>query len=662
MIPVLTPETSISELPGVGPKVQAALERLGISTIQQLIEYLPRRLEDRSQTRTINQLRIDEEVVLEVMIKSVSSRKSKKGTLIIQVNGEDVTGKIPVLWFNQRYLLRYLQPGQTLRVFGAKKIAPTLGNPFFVKTIVTEAAIVPIYRSTATLSQAIMRKLIHTATSAIVEVPALLPEDASNKKTLLVACHADPSEAKLEAAKTLLAREELLLLGVALNQITAKEQLVGPKIKVDEKFLKTIVSNLPYQLTEGQRKAAWEIISDVAAGTPMRRVMYGEVGSGKTIIALLVAAAVIRGGQKVAMLVPTTTLAEQQARVAKVIFGAQNLSVAMVIGERKENHAEADLIIGTQALLQKQLRMPEIGLVIIDEQQRLGVNDRQHLIEANPAAHMLMMTATPIPRSLAHIIFGQMKLTYLRGKPVHQKAITTMVFDENNRAVIETEIEGRICRGEPGYVICPLIESDDEIVEDLFSVERKAVAKEAKRLKERFPNFTITPLHGRLKGDEKTKILRKFRAGEIDILVSTTVVEVGIDNPNATWILVEEADCFGLASLHQLRGRVGRGELQSVCFLAKRAGITELGVKRLDAVATTTDGLELAEADLQLRGPGELIGVEQSGLPNLRYANWQDLDLVKKMFARAEKIVQDGVDKYPAIQKALEKFETIQIS
>ncbi len=392
----------------------------------------------------------------------------------------------------------------------------------------------------------------------------------------------------------------------------------------------------------------------------MRRMLYGEVGSGKTIIALLVAATVISAGKKVAMLVPTTTLAEQQARVAKEILGTQNIKVAMVTSERKENHIDADLIIGTQSILQKQLGLDSVALVIVDEQQRLGVNDRQHLINENPTAHMLMMTATPIPRSLAHILFGQMALSYLRGRPAHQKPVGTIIFDEKNRAEIESKIEERVRRGEPGYVICPLIESnDDEIVEDLLATERKAVAKEAKRLNDRFPNFKIALMHGRLKGDEKTKILNKFRRNEIDILVSTTVVEVGIDNPNATWILVEEADCFGLATLHQLRGRVGRGEKESVCFLAKRGSITDLGVQRLNAVVATNDGLELAEADLKLRGPGELTGVEQSGLPKLRYANWQDLDLVKEMFERSEKIVQDGVEKYPAIVRAMKRFEII---
>lgn len=663
MTQLLTPETSVDQLPGVGPKISAALERLGVTTIQQLLEYLPRRLEDRSQTRAINQLRFNEEVVITVTIASVHQRKSKRGTLIIQADGIDETGKIPILWFNQRYLLRQLLPGQTLKVFGAKKVAPALGNPFFAKTIVNEASILPVYRSTAALPQAVMRKLIKAASNAVSALPALLPEE-SNKKELLDNCHADPTEEKVATARRLLAKEELLLLGVALGKNGSQSTSTKHKVVADNSYLRAIVESLPYQLSDGQRKAAWEIINDLAANAPMRRVLYGEVGSGKTVIALLVAAAVIRSGQMVAILVPTTTLAEQQARVAKTILGAHNINVALVTSERKEDHTSAQLIIGTQALLQKQLLLPSIGLVIIDEQQRLGVRERQHLIDQNPTAHLLMMTATPIPRSLAHIIFGQMALSYLRGKPAHQLPVKTVVFEETNRASVEKEIAARVAAGEPGYVICPLIESsDDEIVEDLLAAERKAVGKEAKRLKERFPDFTIALLHGRLKGDQKTAILQKFRDNKIDILVSTTVVEVGIDNPNATWILIEEADIFGLATLHQLRGRVGRGAKASVCFLSKRSSITEYGERRLEAVATTTDGLALAEADLQLRGPGELTGIEQSGLPRLRYANWQDLDLVKEMFARAQKIVQDGVENYPTIASAVEKLEiTNQIS
>ncbi len=657
----LFPTSPVTDLSGVGPKIAQALDKLGITTVGQLVEYLPRRLEDRSITRRINELRPEEEVVVEATVTAVSSRKSKRGVLIIQANCEDETGKIALLWFNQRYLLRYLQPGQQLKVYGCKKIAPSLGNPFFVKTIVERAEVVPIYRSSKNLSQAMFRKLLRQAVQSIISLPTLLP-DGPNKKGVLQRCHNNPSERNVAEAQRLLAEEELLLLGVALQQNNQHLPSSEP-IKIDEAFLRSLVDELPYQLTDGQRKATWEIMTDLTSSTPMRRLLYGEVGSGKTIIALLVASAIIRTKKKVAILVPTTALAEQQARVAKAILEPIGMKIALVTSDRKDNHTDADLIIGTQALLQKALIMPEVSLVIIDEQQRLGVRERQQLIEQNPTAHLLMMTATPIPRSLAHIIFDQMKLTYLRGKPEHQKQVETIIFNETDRVKTEQEIERRVTAGEPGYVICPLIESsDDEIVEDLFTAERRTINKEVKRLKERFPSFSIALLHGRLSATEKTKILTDFRSSNIDILVSTTVVEVGIDNPNATWILIEEADCFGLSSLHQLRGRVGRGDKASVCFLAKRASITPLGEQRLEAISQTTDGLELAEADLRLRGPGELVGVEQSGLPRLRYANWQDLDLVKTTFAKAKEIVQDGIDRYPTLQEALEQMDTTQIS
>lgn len=654
--------TSTLELPGVGPKVADSLARLGISTIGELASYLPMRLEDRSVLRSVAALWPGEMVVISGTIKSVHQRKSKRGLTIIQAILADDSGEIPVLWFNQRYLIGQLRPGMALMVYGAKRLSPSLGNPFFVKKIITQPGMVPIYRTTRGLSQAMLGKLIGRAALLLRDQPSLLPNESRRKGEALVSAHHQPSLENLSVAKSILADEELLLLGLSIASSTIQTNR-ATTYPVDEKLLKRVTASLPYGLTDGQRRAAWEILKDIGTQSPMRRVMYGEVGSGKTIVSLLAAAIVAQAGGRVLILVPTSTLADQQALVARSILEPLGLRVAKRTGGHKEDDRRASVVIGTQALLQKSFET-QADLIIIDEQQRFGVAERHYLLEQNPAAHLLLMTATPIPRSLAHILFGQMKLTYLRGKPSHQLPVTTQVFTDPERSVILADIGRRLKRGEPGYVICPLIDVDEEeLIENYLQGERKTVDQEVRRLSEQFPAAKVAALHGRLKANQKEKILIDFKSGRIDILVATTVVEVGIDNPDASWILVEEADRFGLAQLHQLRGRVGRGQAASICYLAKREQISPYGAERLEAIQALDEGLALAEADLALRGPGELVGLEQSGLPRLRYADWREIEKTKRLFALAEKIVHDGIDQYPAVAAELKRYEQkIQIS
>jgi ATP-dependent DNA helicase RecG len=314
-----------------------------------------------------------------------------------------------------------------------------------------------------------------------------------------------------------------------------------------------------------------------------------------------------------------------------------------------DNHV--DIVIGTHALLENNDQLKNLGLVIIDEQHRFGVAQREKLLSRKVTPHLLMMTATPIPRSLAQTLFGHLEITYIAGKPPSQKKVTTQIFNENERSQIDNEIAARLKRGEPGYVICPLI-TETHSVQSLLDTDRKAVASEHRRLTKEFPDARITTLHGRLKSSEKESIVSDFRAGKIDILLSTTVVEVGIDNQAATWILIEEADRFGLAQLHQLRGRVGRGEKESICFLMD-SGVSDKGRERLEALQKTDEGLALAEEDLRLRGPGELIGFEQSGLPPLKHFDWSEPEFFGAVFAEAKKIINDGVEKYPLIADSL---------
>jgi ATP-dependent DNA helicase RecG len=357
-------------------------------------------------------------------------------------------------------------------------------------------------------------------------------------------------------------------------------------------------------------------------------------------VAIIAALAVIRSGRRVVLLAPTLALVSQLAAVTRELLASENVTIAVRTGVVKDDLDAADLVIGTHALLEQSAVLSNVGLVIIDEQHRFGVEERNHLLTQHPNTHLLMMTATPIPRSLAQTIFSHLELTTISGKPTHQQAVETVIFADGRRADVEKEIAVRLARGEPGYVICPLIEAGEQEGADTSLVERRAVTKELARLKKVFPNRRIAMLHGRLKGVEKEQIITDWRAGAYDILLSTTVVEVGIDNPQASWVLIEEADRFGLSQLHQLRGRVGRGRARSVCFLAD-SGQSSLGQERLAVIQSTTDGLKLAEEDLRLRGPGELLGVAQSGLPLLRAMQWSDTAAIKKIFTAAQDLLDD---------------------
>ncbi len=656
---------SVSSLNGVGESIAAKLVNLDISTINSLCFYLPSRIEDLSHLTTISSLRPNEETVIQGEILRISSRRSQKGALIIQAQLFDDTGSISVLWFNQRFLLQQLRPGQKLYIVGAKKIAPKLSNPFFAKKIIAELGFVPIYPTTAGLTQGKIRTLIKQCSPACQQIASLLPTVYSKELgfpelgSQLARSHFQPKEEELAALKRRLGFEELFLLALRIRAAKkANPSLKGKSYKVDETLLQKLIGTLPFGLTASQKKAAWEIISGFNQASPTTRLLYGEVGSGKTAVALLVATLMWSNGQKVAWLNPTVSLAHQQAEVLIKYLSPLGVKVALVTSDQKVDATKADVIIGTQAILHRHQQIKNLGLVIADEQHRFGVEQRQLLLEKNPDAHLLMMTATPIPRSLAQTVFGHLAITYLTEQPKHQKPTQTIIFSEDGRQNVEAEIKKRLTQGESGYVICPLIKTKEEVVTSLLAVERKAVSSELKRLEQEFPGTTIITLHGKLSADAKAAALEKFKATTPSILLSTTVVEVGIDNQQASWMLIEEADRFGLAQLHQLRGRIGRGETASVCFMSN-SQTSDIGQERLRTIAKTTVGLELAEADLRLRGPGEIIGLEQSGLPALRYADWSNIDQVKKAFAIAQEIIDDGLDKYPKLKKITENYDQL---
>ena len=647
---------SIKELPGVGELTAEAFKRLGVNTIENLLFFLPFRIEDRSNLLSINALTYGQEAVISGEIVNIHSRRTKRGSLMIIAKIKDETGTVNAVWFNQRFLLSQLKAGENIMLFGAKKLAPPMGNPFMVKKIVRQAEFTPVYPATKGLHQGVIIRLIKHILPLAEKIPNVLPEKIitdyhlAQRKDAIRNVHQPANQHQLDRAKELFGFEELLGLGISV-QTNKKKRLerIGDKLIIDTDYLKKFTSSLSFTLTTGQRRAAWEIINGMTNGYRANRLLYGEVGSGKTIVALLAAIAIIRSGKKVLILVPTTTLAGQQANNIKEFVG-QDFTVSLITAAVKEKD-DSEIIIGTHALLNKSADFKDIGLVIIDEQQRFGVKQRQKLLEHHLDAHLLMTTATPIPRSLAQTILGNLDITYLLDKPPHQQKVTTKKFLPENRASVLTEIKRRIARGEPGYVICPAIETEE--ARTLFTTEdKKSVLKEVKRLQKELPRAKISPLHGQMPADKKTRTLEDFLEGKIDILVSTTVVEVGIDNPDATWMIIENADMYGLSTLHQLRGRVGRGKKSSVCFVSLTT-TDEKANKRLNMLEKSDNGLELAEADLEIRGPGEILGDQQSGLPNLKFANLSNKKLVKEVFALAKEIVDDGIDKYPKLKKII---------
>jgi ATP-dependent DNA helicase RecG len=632
---------------------KAALKKLGIKTLEDALEFLPFRYEDRTNVVKIAKLNFEVDSVIIGKIRRVSSRKSKRGLLIVQAKIEDESGQINAIWFNQRYLLKTLKKETVITLYGVRKRIPDLDNPFFVKSVIEKPEICPIYHRTAGISQAKIRSLINRAVELIDDLPNLLPDQISkqlelpDRKSALIRAHRPKTMDDLQVAQKLLAAEELLLLALAVER-SRLERLakLRPKLVLDSVFLRNFVQKLPFKLTDSQRKAAWEIIKDLQKPYPMNRLLYGEAGSGKTAVAAVVAAAVLKNGKRVAVLCPTLSLAEQQHQVFSTYFEKFNYQVGLITSKSKNEQAQ--IVVGTHSLIKAEYNF---DLVIIDEQHRFGVYQRQFFLEANPNCDVLMMSATPIPRTFAQTLLRHLDVTYLSQRPLHQKPVTTKVFSENERSAIEKEIAKRLLNREPGYVICPRINEATELIDQIFD-DKKSVQSEVRRLARLFPQSRIGEIHGQADSIRNTKTLQKFRRGEIDILVATTIVEIGIDNPNATWILIENADHFGLSTLHQLRGRVGRGAKESVCYVANTAK-NETSAKRLQAFSKINNGLELSEIDLELRGPGELTGASQSGEIALRYASWSDKELLKTVFALARKMMDDGLEKYPLLQERL---------
>jgi len=669
----------ISTLPSVGTSRQKALAKLGINSIYDLLFYFPRKYLNFSEVTSISKTQLGSKVILAGRLSTpILTRTSRKRITIISAEIFDESGRLPCIWFNQPFLLKTLKQLDEVYLYGyvgiynhKKVIQPILTLP---KETVLRRPILAIYSETKGLSTRIIESLVDKSLPLLTPDLEFLPLEILRKEKLLplpqaiYKIHRPRSLEDIRQAKNRLAFDELFLLALRSQIVKRAWQKEGAiAFKFDPTWVKEFLNTLPFKLTDSQRLSAWEIIKDLQKSQPMHRLLNGDVGSGKTIVAAIAALVAVKNGFQVAFMAPTQILAEQHYLRLSEFFRPFNFKIELITGYRKPKTEEVNIVIGTHALLSPNVSFPKLGLVIVDEQHRFGVKQRQALKEKGRGLtpHLLSLSATPIPRTLALVIAGELDVSFLKEKPAGRKKIITKTVLPEKRPEVEAFIKERLKEGEQALVVVPLIgEEEYEVVDEkrplsLFPEldEKKSLEKEFLRLSKVFSEFKIAKLHGRMRPKVKNQIMSEFASGKYNILLSTAVVEVGIDIKNATMMLIEDADSFGLAQLHQFRGRVGRGEKQSYCFLFLNRFSSE-GYRRLKIMETVDDGFKLAEEDLKLRGPGQLYGTAQHGFGDLKMASLFKPELIE----RAQKAAKEVLAKDPELKnqpKLLEKINQI---
>jgi ATP-dependent DNA helicase RecG len=652
----------LTELKGVGPAVAQKLTAMGLRTVEDLILNYPRRYDDYSQITPIKKLTMPGAVTIQARITSIKGRYVRRGMHITEAIATDETGSTRLLWFNQPYREGSMKTDQTYFISGTFELShqhfaiqnpsTELASDFPVNT----ARIVPIYRETKGLNSRQLRLLLKQVMPVMSSLPETLPGwlVADNKLVTRAEATSDmhfPANGEqLLAAQRRLGFEEVFSLSLA--SLMNKRQLAGevaPSVPFEEKVAKDFVGHLPFILTDAQRKVVWQIYLDMQRPQPMNRLVEGDVGAGKTVVAAMAAVMVLHHGHQVALMAPTELLARQHADTIRRLMEPLGYgdSVGLLVGSMsaaQKQTARANIangnvrfMVGTNALIQDSVDMHALELVVIDEQHRFGVDQRKALqAKAGHMPHVLSLTATPIPRSLALTLYGELDVSILDAKPVGRLPIETVIVSPNSKAQLYEKLNDQLLAGRQLFVVCPLI--TDSAVLDVNSAEK--VYEQLSR--KEFKHWRVGLLHGKLKPADKTEVMRQFVAHEIDVLVATTVIEVGVDVPNATVMLVEDAERFGLAQLHQLRGRVGRSEHQGYCFLM--LGDSKAPSKRLRALERSNDGFRLAELDLELRGPGAIYGSMQHGQLDLRIAKLTDTKLIIEARAAAEAFLDKGED------------------
>ena len=655
----------IEEVKGIGPKTAEILHKAGIFMLRDLVYHLPRDYETFQQAQNIADLRPGK-VTVKARVEDIATRRIKRLTLT-EATLRDKTGAIKAIWFNQPYRTKqfaeqgeYYFSGNMQLSYGRYQ----LQNPSATKADEYDAPttdkVQPIYPARGTIKSPDFKKFIAGLRNQIALTPDMLPNYPGRAEALLDV-HFPETIEQAKKGREYLATEELfeLLLAARLNREENQKLRTAP-IKTDMAKFKDFVTRLPFKLTNAQRVATWEILQDMESDIPMNRLLQGDVGSGKTMVAALSAYAAAGAGFQTALMAPTEVLATQHAESLSKLFG-DKLRIALLTGSTKrkpelKKHikaGEVDLVIGTHALITDDTEFKNLGLAIIDEQHRFGVAQRQKLLaKARTMPHLLSMTATPIPRSLQLTIFGDLAVSVLDELPAGRQPITTKIVSPVSAKQMWTAVEKELQAKHQAYYICKKIDDKGES-------ELKSVKAEVQKIAHQFPDYNVAYLHGKMKPAEKDEIMALFANGEIDILVSTTVVEVGVNVPNATVMVIADADQYGLSQLHQLRGRVGRGAAASYCYLI--CSSTDAPTKRIREIERSQDGFYLAEVDLKLRGPGEIYGSLQHGALDLRIASITDTKLVHK----ADLLVKDflkqklNVLEYKELAAGVRKYQRL---
>lgn len=651
----------VTAIRGVGRKQAERLARLGIHTVRDILFFFPRRYDDYSNLKTINRLEYGEEVTITARVWDAGTRESRSGMPIFRAILTDGTGFIEATWFNQPHLAERIRPGDMIAVSG--RVEEYMGHLCFNSPVwepldqelLHTGRIVPVYPLTEGIYPKWLREVVkRTVEYWAPRLPDPLPPSLRDEHNLLdiaqalLQVHFPDSWEMLERARYRLAFDELFVfqLGV-LRQRHLWRSLPGRQLPVDREMLEALIGSLPFPLTGAQRRALEHIVSDLSSPYPMNRLLQGDVGSGKTVVAALAMALTVAAGAQAAMMAPTEILAEQHYQTLTRLFSnfpGRPIRVALLTGsvtgaERKAIYAgladgSIDVVVGTHALIQESVQFQNLALVVIDEQHRFGVRQRAALRQKGYNPHLLVMTATPIPRSLQLTIWGHLDVSVIDEMPPGRQPVTTRVIMPRERERAYAFVRSQVAKGRQAFIICPLVEESEKL-------EAKAAVEEYERLRrEVFPDLRLGLLHGRMKSEEKEATMAAFARGELDILVATSVVEVGIDVPNATVMFIEGAERFGLAQLHQFRGRVGRGEHPSYCLLVAESASPE-AEERLKIVESTTDGFVLAQKDLELRGPGEFLGTRQSGMPDLKMASLADLRLLERVREAAQRVLEE---------------------
>ena len=720
----------VDSIDGVGKKYLTKLENLGIKTVGDFLYHLPFRYDDFSEYKKIDEIRIGETVTIQGRVTSIKTINARyRRMTITEAYVEDDTGNIKVTWFNAPGPLQYLKEGKTIRISGKmgldKKQEAFFSHPNFEFIPVTAlqreqsetiiqidddtscntGILAPVYHETAGLRSFWFRRIMKNLL-ANVEVEDFIPQDILKSQDLIDLAtafqhiHFPRSQEEVELAKKRFAFEKIFL--IQLKSLLSKkdwDKRTAPQIPFNKEYIKTFVSSLPFVLTNAQKKCTWQIIKDLERNQPMNRLLEGDVGTGKTVVSAIATLSVINQLYQVAILAPTEVLAVQHYNSLRKFFGKLDFTIALLTRSEvkcapanqaskkitrpklleKLANGEIDLIVGTHAIIQKDVVFKNIGLAIIDEQHRFGVRQRAFLQQdavalsaANQKSknknkrngktsgkkvtpHLLSMTATPIPRTLSLAMFSNLDLSIIDEFPAGRKEIITKVVNPKGRDQVHQFIRQELQQGRQAFIIFPLVEETSKMS------EVKAATEERARLqKDIFPEFKLDLLHGKMKPVKKNQIMTDFKDKKLDVLVATSVVEVGVDIPNATIMVIEGAERFGLAQLHQFRGRVGRGEHQSYCFLFTSDNVAN-STARLNVLEKTNDGFKISEADLKLRGPGQFMGTAQSGVPDIAMESLSDVKTIEQAKIEAQRVIafDSELKKLPLVKKEVEKLGSV---